>query len=73
MRVRIPENHGGAEVLALADGRNLAVAAHVMKDGNLRAFPLPECLRSSPAGILDRSAEAHVFNDRRDVDRAVTF
>ena len=36
MQVRLPENHGDADVLAFADGRELIVTAHVIKEGNLR-------------------------------------
>ena len=35
MQTRLPENHGG-DVLALADGRDVVVTAHVTKEGNLR-------------------------------------
>jgi competence protein ComEC len=36
MQVRAPENPGGGEILAFADGRDLAVTAHVTKEGNLQ-------------------------------------
>ncbi|HXM21101.1 MAG TPA: ComEC/Rec2 family competence protein [Terriglobales bacterium] len=36
MQVRAPENHGSADVLAFADGRDIMVTAHVTKEGNLR-------------------------------------
>ena len=36
MQVRAPEDHGGADVLAFADGRDLIVTAHVTKEGNVR-------------------------------------
>lgn len=36
MQARLPENHGRADVLAFADGRELIVTAHVIKEGNLR-------------------------------------
>jgi competence protein ComEC len=36
MQVRAPENPGGTEILAFADGRDLVVTAHVTKEGNLQ-------------------------------------
>jgi competence protein ComEC len=35
MQVRVPHNHGNVDVLAFADGRDLVVTGHVMKEGNL--------------------------------------
>jgi competence protein ComEC len=36
MQARAPQDHGGTDVLALADGRDVVVTAHVTKEGNLR-------------------------------------
>jgi competence protein ComEC len=36
MQVRVPGNPGSEEVLAFADGRDLVVTAHVIKEGNLQ-------------------------------------
>lgn len=36
MQVRAPENRGDAEILAFADGRDLIVTAHVIREGNLQ-------------------------------------
>jgi competence protein ComEC len=36
MQVRAPENHGSADILTFADGRDLLVTAHVTKEGSVR-------------------------------------
>jgi competence protein ComEC len=36
MQVRAPENHGSADILTFADGRDLVVTAHVTKEGYVR-------------------------------------
>jgi hypothetical protein len=36
MQVRVPEDHGSVGMLALADGRDLIVNAHVTKEGSPR-------------------------------------
>ena len=36
MQVRVPANAGGADVLSFADGREVIVTGHVVKEGNLR-------------------------------------
>ena len=36
MQVHAAEDHGSADVLAFADGREVIVTAHVTKEGNLR-------------------------------------
>ncbi len=35
MQVRVPQSHG-QDILAFADGRDLIITAHVIKEGNLR-------------------------------------
>ncbi len=36
MQVRVPESRGSTDVLAFADGREVVITAHVVKEGNLR-------------------------------------
>ncbi len=36
LQVRVPERVGGADVLSFADGREVIVTGHVVKEGNLR-------------------------------------
>src|ERR1700733_4419174 len=36
MQVRVPVNAGGTDVLAFADGREVIVTGHVLKEGNFR-------------------------------------
>jgi competence protein ComEC len=36
MQARAPQNHGSADALAFADGSDLEVTAHVIKEGNLQ-------------------------------------
>src|ERR1700733_12106227 len=36
MQVRVPESAGDSDVLAFADGREVIVTSHVMREGNLR-------------------------------------
>ena len=36
LQVRVPESVGGADVLSFADGREVIVTGHVVKEGNLR-------------------------------------